>query len=81
MIVLLNKEACFKTNELKYSFPSVLSSLLQEFDYIFSKETPNKLLPIRGIEHQIDCIPGTSIPNRPAYRSNLEEKKELQWES
>ncbi|XP_072073865.1 uncharacterized protein [Arachis hypogaea] len=30
------------------------------------------------IEHQIDFIPGASIPNRPAYRSNPEETKELQ---
>jgi hypothetical protein len=36
------------------------------------------LPPIRGIEHQIDFIPGAVIPNRPAYRSNLEETKELQ---
>ena len=34
--------------------------------------------PIRGIEHQIDFVPGAQIPNRPAYRSNPEEMKELQ---
>jgi cell division protein FtsN len=33
---------------------------------------------LREIEHQIDFVPGTSIPNRPAYRSNPEETKELQ---
>jgi hypothetical protein len=36
------------------------------------------LSPIRGIEHQIDFVPGASIPNRSAYRSNPEETKELQ---
>jgi hypothetical protein len=36
------------------------------------------LPPIRGIEHQIDFVPGAIIPNRPAYRSNHEETKELQ---
>uniref|UniRef100_A0A2N9H3I3 Uncharacterized protein n=1 Tax=Fagus sylvatica TaxID=28930 RepID=A0A2N9H3I3_FAGSY len=36
------------------------------------------LPPIRGIEHQIDFVPGATIPNRPAYRSNPEETKELQ---
>ncbi|KAI3453490.1 hypothetical protein Pfo_010153 [Paulownia fortunei] len=30
------------------------------------------------IEHQIDFIPDAIIPNRPAYRSNPEETKELQ---
>ncbi|KAI3446953.1 hypothetical protein Pfo_003618 [Paulownia fortunei] len=32
------------------------------------------------IEHQIDFIPGATIPNRPAYRSNPDEMKELQWQ-
>jgi len=36
------------------------------------------LPPIRGIEHQIDFVLGVSIPNRSAYRSNLEETRELQ---
>ncbi|KNA18433.1 hypothetical protein SOVF_070870, partial [Spinacia oleracea] len=36
------------------------------------------LPPIRGIEHQIDLIPGTSLPNKAAYRCNPEETKELQ---
>lgn len=35
-------------------------------------------LPLRGIEHQIDFIPGASIPYRPAYRCNPEESKEIQ---
>ena len=39
---------------------------------------PNDLLPIRGIEHQIDFIPGAAIPNRPAYRTNPSETKEIQ---
>uniref|UniRef100_A0A2N9J2M7 Reverse transcriptase RNase H-like domain-containing protein n=1 Tax=Fagus sylvatica TaxID=28930 RepID=A0A2N9J2M7_FAGSY len=36
------------------------------------EEMPNELPPIRGIEHQIDFVPGAAIPNRPAYRSNRE---------
>uniref|UniRef100_A0A2N9IFB4 Reverse transcriptase domain-containing protein n=1 Tax=Fagus sylvatica TaxID=28930 RepID=A0A2N9IFB4_FAGSY len=43
-----------------------------------NEETPHGLPPIRGIEHQIDFVPGATIPNRPAYRSNPEETKELQ---
>ena len=31
-----------------------------------------------GIEHHIDLIPSTAIPNRPAYRCNPEETKEIQ---
>ncbi|KAK1602009.1 hypothetical protein QYE76_027114 [Lolium multiflorum] len=33
---------------------------------------------IRGIEHQIDLIPGASLPNRAPYRTNPEETKEIQ---
>ncbi|KAF2292099.1 hypothetical protein GH714_010512 [Hevea brasiliensis] len=39
---------------------------------------PAGLSPIRGIEYQIDFVPGAVIPNRPAYRTNPEETKELQ---
>ncbi|XP_042465804.1 uncharacterized protein LOC122048280 [Zingiber officinale] len=53
-------------------------SLLQDFKDVFSEDTPPGLPPKRGIEHQIDLIPGASIPNRPAYRSSPEETKELQ---
>ena len=66
MIVLLYKEAFLSTNDLSQSLPSVVISLLQEFDDIFSEEIPNGLPPIRGIKHQIDFVPDATIPNRPA---------------
>uniref|UniRef100_A0A2N9H0A0 Uncharacterized protein n=1 Tax=Fagus sylvatica TaxID=28930 RepID=A0A2N9H0A0_FAGSY len=50
----------------------------QEYEDVFPNDVPSGLPPIRGIEHQIDFVPGATIPNRPAYRSNLEEIKELQ---
>jgi hypothetical protein len=65
-------------DETNQSLPSLAVSLLQEFEHVFPKEMPNELPPIRGIEHQFDFVPGAAIPNRPAYRSNLEETKELQ---
>jgi hypothetical protein len=78
MILLVYKEAYFNTNDLYYAIPSVAVSLMQEFDDAFPEDIPNGLPPLRGIEHQIDLVPEASIPNRPAYRSNLEEMKELQ---
>ncbi|XP_074288664.1 uncharacterized protein LOC141613818 [Silene latifolia] len=36
------------------------------------------LPPKRWIEHQIDLLPGAALPNKPAYRCNPEEAKELQ---
>ncbi|PKI79456.1 hypothetical protein CRG98_000147 [Punica granatum] len=50
----------------------------QEYEDVFPEETPHGLPPIRGIEHQIDFVPGVTIPNRPAYRCKPEETKELQ---
>ncbi|GKV50416.1 hypothetical protein SLEP1_g57119 [Rubroshorea leprosula] len=77
MFVLLYKDAYFNTNELNDSLPSAVESLLQDFKDVFPDDVPNGLPPIRGIEHQIDFIPGATIPNRPAYRSNPNEMKEL----
>jgi hypothetical protein len=51
---------------------------MQEFQDFFPEEVPPGLPPIRGIEHQIDFIPGAPLPNRPAYRTNPEETKEIQ---
>jgi hypothetical protein len=45
---------------------------------VFPNDVPSGLPPIRGIEHQIDFVLSATIPNRPAYRSNPEETKELQ---
>ncbi|XP_022566331.1 uncharacterized protein LOC111210311 [Brassica napus] len=49
----------------------------QDFSDVFPEENPKGLPPIRGIEHQIDLVPGASLPNRPAYRTNPVETKEL----
>jgi hypothetical protein len=78
LIVLMYKEALLCTNDLVGALPSDIISLLQEFEDVLPEEVPYGLPPIRGIEHQIDFKPGASIPNRPAYRSNPEETKELQ---
>ena len=78
MIVLLYKEALFNTNQLDTSLPSSIISLLQKFEDVFLEEILKGLPPIRGIEHQIDFLPGATILNRPAYKRNPEETKELQ---
>ena len=54
-----------------------LDSLLKKFQDTF-QDPPKKLPSLKGIEHQIDFIPGAFLPNRPAYRTNLEESKEIQ---
>ena len=55
-----------------------MKNLLKEFDDLFPEEIPHGLPPLRGIEHQIDLIPRVSLPNRPTYRTNPEETKEIE---
>jgi hypothetical protein len=45
---------------------------------ISTQDVPPGLPPIHGIEHQIDLIPGASLPNRVPYHTNPEETKEIQ---
>ncbi|XP_070046592.1 uncharacterized protein [Nicotiana tomentosiformis] len=78
IILLTYKEVLINSELLTSSLPSSISSLLQDFEDVFPEDIPNGLPPLRGIEHQIDFVPGSQIPNRPAYRSNPEETKELQ---
>ena len=63
MFVLLYKEALFNLNDLDSSLPSVVPSVLQEFEDVFSEDGPSGLPPFRGIEHQIDFYPEATISN------------------
>jgi hypothetical protein len=77
MILFVYKEAYFNSDNLDFCIPNVVKVHLQEFEEVFPEEIPSGLPPIREIEHQIDFVPGASMPNRPAYRSNPENSKEL----
>jgi hypothetical protein len=55
-----------------------VADILQEYADVFPSEVLAGLPPLRGIEHQIDLIPGASLPNRAPYRTNPEETKEIQ---
>ena len=46
------------------TLPPAVTNILQEFADVFPQDVPLGLPPIRGIEHQIDLIPGASLPNR-----------------
>jgi hypothetical protein len=54
-----------------------VSTVLQEFADVFPDEVPAGLPPLCGIEHQIDLIPGATLPNRAPYRTNPDETKEI----
>ena len=52
--------------------------MLQDYEDVFLEEVPPGLPPKRGIVHQIDLVPGASLPNRAPCRTNPEETKEIQ---
>ena len=78
-LLLVYKESLMaSSSDLAPEIPSELLDVLQKYSDVFPDENPKGLPPVRGIEHQIDLVPGASLPNRPAYRTNPVETKELQ---
>jgi hypothetical protein len=73
-------EALISIHDMQHSLPLVVANILQEYSDVFPCEIPARQPPIRGIEHQIDLIPGAFLPNRAPYRTSLEETKEIQWQ-
>jgi hypothetical protein len=75
---LMCRQVLFLIDDITTPLPRAITNLLQEFKDIFPAEIPLGLSPLRGIEHQIDLIPGETLPNPAAYRTNPEETKEIQ---
>ncbi|XP_071902682.1 uncharacterized protein [Coffea arabica] len=67
-----------KARDVKKALLSYQHLLMIEFEDMFPEEIPDGLPPIRGIEHQINLILGSPLPNKAPYRMSPEETKELQ---
>ncbi|GJZ26097.1 reverse transcriptase domain-containing protein [Tanacetum coccineum] len=65
-------------NEIISEAPLQVQPLLREFADVIPGDIPPGLPAMRDIQHCIDFIPGSAIPNRPAYRMNPKEFAELQ---
>jgi hypothetical protein len=74
---LVFQDALISIHDMEHSLPPAVANVLQEYSDIFPSEIPAGLPPIREIEHQIDLIPGASLPNRAPYMTNPEETKEI----
>ncbi|XP_057958649.1 uncharacterized protein LOC131151421 [Malania oleifera] len=71
--VVVAKEA--EQKSLEQETPPEVFPILSEFeDVIF--EPPSELPPMRDIQHAIDLVPSSSLPNLPHYRMNLKEHDE-----
>ncbi|GJZ53315.1 reverse transcriptase domain-containing protein [Tanacetum coccineum] len=67
-----------KENEIISEAPLTVQPLLKEFTDVIPNDIPLGLPAMRDIQHCIDFILGSTIPNRPAYRMNPKEFAELQ---
>jgi len=57
--------------------PVEIDDLLKEFVDVVPEELPSELHPLRDIQHAVDLVPGSQLPNLPHYRLNPTERKEL----
>lgn len=67
-----------KSRMLAVLIPQQLDPLMEEFSDVIPEELPLGLPPMRDVQHQIDLIPGSSLPNKVAYRMSPIEHQELQ---
>ena len=63
--------------ESEKEIPKEVEPILAEFVDLVPEEIPHGLPPMRDIQHQIDLIPGSVLPNKLAYRMSPKEHEEL----
>jgi len=73
VLLVVNREVKQKDGIIPIEF----STLLEEFQDIMPHEVPNQLPPKREVQHVIDLIPGSTLPNLPHYHMSPTENEEL----
>jgi len=69
------KEWILQVQEPETPLPShpIAKVILNQFSGMFPDEIPSGLPPKRDIQYHIDLIPGSILPNKPAYMTNPKE--------
>jgi len=57
---------------------SIAKTLIQNFCHLLHEEIPTGLPPKRDIQHHIDLIPSSILPNKPTYGMNPKDTMEIQ---
>ena len=55
--------------------PKEVRQLLDKYKEVILDYTTDTLPPFREVSHCIEFIPGSTLPNKPAYRLTLEQNK------
>ena len=58
--------------------PQEVTKVSEEFKDVFLEDLPNQLSPLRDIQHAIDLVLSSTLPNLPHYRMNPTEHSEMQ---
>ena len=74
---LVDKTEVIPTSTNLNDLPKEVKKMLDEFAHIMVDDFPSELSPIRSINHHIDLIPRTNLPNKEAYRMTPEENEEI----
>ena len=57
--------------------PLEVKNLLNDFIDMVPDELPSELPPLRDIQHAIDLVLGSQLPNLPHYRMNPKKRERL----
>ena len=66
----------FTTNKIS-DLPVEIQDMLNEFHDIVVNDLPSEFPPKRSINHHIDLILGSNLPNKAAYRMTPQENEEI----
>jgi len=66
-----------QVTEPQLEVPIAAQPILTEFASVFPEDLPDTLPPMRDIQHAIDLVPGSTLPNLPHYRLHPSEHQEL----